>query len=883
MSDSTRRVVLDQSPPMPTEATFLGGILRKGESIEGWVVESKIQVASGEAELYIAKKGGQTAVVKYYRQNVVPKEEILAKLAAFKHEDIIQLLAYGTYNGLFYEVMEFAAGGGLDSRDAASKSKYLPLDEGQVIQMVREVNNAYKACHAIGIIHRDIKPANIFLRNADGMDYVIGDFGISSLLDVEGELSKRLTRNASRTEGYAAPEIYSGVVGSEVDYYALGVTVWEVMTGLNAFEGRNPQFIIRDTMEGRIADDLITRAEAKGFSPRVQTLIRGLLTHRHDKRWGDQQVEDWLAGKEVEVFAAPVLAAIPPFTFEGKKLETAAALAVELLVQPEKAQKYLYRGLIEGWLAGFDQAMAMEVGDIKEGLGDSEAGKVRAVCRVALLLNPGQPFVTSDGASMDSIGAFKQVLESRPESLVDHLKNPDDALWDFLETWGAGKLASSMKESIAGEKSQKKIVNLITVALSGKVIRPFEGTRFAGTELSRIEQLEGLPSELRKRLLMELEDANGLLAVWLELASGREYPKSWKSEGVADWDATLVYWSGKAALAKDEEANPEYGIGDRGPAGGFVFFDKGNSADGWRYLEAAPTDQSKGIRWNNGGDICIPTKKTVGTGRENTESIILFQGKGNYAAMLCKDLIMNGFSDWFLPSIKELELMCDNLCKKGQGGFGGCWYWSSSQGGEFNTLRADAHDFCIDKDLSVFTLLFNDMSNSVRACRAFSSRNATPAEETATLIKSAEKQYNDSQAILNTLMAAAENGDAEAQYKLGKRYRTGDGVKTDNTLAFRWYTKSAEQEYALGENALANMYCEGEVVPRDFNRATELYIEAAKHGMTDALINLGNKYEDGLYIPENKKKAAFWYRKALDRGNKNAQEWLDDLDNDLRL
>jgi len=568
MTDQTRREPIQFSAPTPTEASFLGGILRKGETIEGWVVESKIQVASGEAELYIAKKGGQTAVVKYYRQNVVPKEEILAKLAAFKHEDIIQLLAYGTYNGLFYEVMEFAAGGGLDSRDAAGKSKYLPLDEGQVIQMVREVNNAYKACHAIGIIHRDIKPANIFLRNTNGMDYVIGDFGISSLLDVEGELSKRLTRNASRTEGYAAPEIYSGVVGSEVDYYALGVTVWEVMTGLNAFEGRNTQFIIRDTMEGWIADDLLTRAEAKGFSSRLQTLIRGLLTHRHDKRWGYQQIEDWLAGKDVEVFAAPMLAAIPPFTFEGKKFETAAALAVELLAQPEKAQKYLYRGLIEGWLAAFDQAMAMEVGDIKEGLGDSEAGKVRAVRRVALLLNPGQPMVAADGASMDSIGAFKRILETRPESLVDHLRNPGDALWDFLESWGAGELASSMRESIAGEKSHKRVVNLITVALSGKVIRPFEGTRFAGTELSRIDQLEGLPSELRKRLLMELEDSNGLLAVWLEMASGREYPKAWKSDGVPTWEVVVAYWSGVPGSLAPAEPKPAFET--KGVPEGFV-------------------------------------------------------------------------------------------------------------------------------------------------------------------------------------------------------------------------------------------------------------------------------------------------------------------------
>ena len=109
-------------------------------------------------------------------------------------------------------------------------------------------------------------------------------------------------------------------------------------------------------------------------------------------------------------------------------------------------------------------------------------------------------------------------------------------------------------------------------------------------------------------------------------------------------------------------------VGSEGLAGGIVFYDKGSYSDGWRYLEAAPSDQSTGIQWSNGEYIDIKTNTAVGTGKANTDAIIAAQGDGNYAAALCKNLTINGFSDWFLPSKDELDLMYTNLKKAGLGG-----------------------------------------------------------------------------------------------------------------------------------------------------------------------------------------------------------------------
>lgn len=125
-----------------------------------------------------------------------------------------------------------------------------------------------------------------------------------------------------------------------------------------------------------------------------------------------------------------------------------------------------------------------------------------------------------------------------------------------------------------------------------------------------------------------------------------------------------------------------YMIGDRGPAGGLIFYDKGSYADGWRYLEASPENLygGNGLQWYNGSYIQTGASGTdVGTGKSNTLKIINAQGEGNYAAKICADYRGGGKKDWFLPSKDELNLMRINLYLKNVGGFRGGGYWSSSE------------------------------------------------------------------------------------------------------------------------------------------------------------------------------------------------------------
>jgi hypothetical protein len=130
-----------------------------------------------------------------------------------------------------------------------------------------------------------------------------------------------------------------------------------------------------------------------------------------------------------------------------------------------------------------------------------------------------------------------------------------------------------------------------------------------------------------------------------------------------------------------------YVIGDRGPTGGWIIHDKGNEADGWRYLEAAPEDQTP-LSWRhqglmpwgcNGKTIPGARHTTIGTGMRNTSAILRECEEPDTAARMCANYRGGDKDDWFLPSLDELNAIYRHLHKHDLGGFGLGEYWSSSE------------------------------------------------------------------------------------------------------------------------------------------------------------------------------------------------------------
>jgi len=127
-----------------------------------------------------------------------------------------------------------------------------------------------------------------------------------------------------------------------------------------------------------------------------------------------------------------------------------------------------------------------------------------------------------------------------------------------------------------------------------------------------------------------------------------------------------------------------YIIGDIGPGGGIVFYDKGNNTDSWQYMEVSSSTVGK-ADW--GADQAVTTDTAIGTGKRNTLillDVLRSRGESGKAAQLCAEYRGGGFNDWFLPSKDELNAIYTSLVKSylvidlGQTG----WldtYWTSSQ------------------------------------------------------------------------------------------------------------------------------------------------------------------------------------------------------------
>ena len=122
-----------------------------------------------------------------------------------------------------------------------------------------------------------------------------------------------------------------------------------------------------------------------------------------------------------------------------------------------------------------------------------------------------------------------------------------------------------------------------------------------------------------------------------------------------------------------------------------------------------------------------------------------------------------------------------------------------------------------------------------------------------------------------SLPTLAEQGDAEAQFELGRAYFTGEDVRKDVGEAVRWYRKAAEQGHAAAQHFLGVLYHFGAGVPKDIGEAARWYRGAAEQGHALAQFGLGTLYANGEGVPKDAGEAARWYRGAAERGYAPAQ------------
>jgi serine/threonine-protein kinase len=234
--------------------------------------------------------------VKVLREKYVDRPEVAQRLvqearlaSSIRHEHIVDITDSGrTEDGRTFVVMEL-----LDGQSLAELLRHEgPLPEPRAISLVRQVASALGAAHERRIVHRDVKPENIFLVEREGRDFVkVVDFGISKSMRAGEEPaaeSLRLTHTGMvlGTPLYMSPEQARGDedLDHRIDIYALGVILYECLTGEVPFRGTNYNGIIAQVANQEATPPRKLRPELR-ISEAAERVVTKAMAKSRDERY----------------------------------------------------------------------------------------------------------------------------------------------------------------------------------------------------------------------------------------------------------------------------------------------------------------------------------------------------------------------------------------------------------------------------------------------------------------------------------------------------------------------------------------------------------------------------------------------------------------------
>jgi len=387
-----------------------------------------ISDSSGEAQVFLVERDDKAYVLKVYYPNFDINKKLIQVIHSFEFEMIVKVYDYGkTYvegKHRNYELMEYLRGGTLDKYRLNGD-----LDKFRRIALQGAAALAY--CHNNNILHKDIKPSNFFFRNEEHTEVVLGDFGISSMLEKDGK-AHRTTQ--ARTPIYAAPEMYSDVIDGVVeltpaaDFYSLGITLLALWLGENPMSS-NERIMMRQKNEGRLP-------RLNELPERVKNIVQGLTAVNPMSRWGYDEVEKWFLGEDVAVDITSPFLRYKSFIVDPDRNLVADNVheLIPLLIENERlALGYLYNGRISQWLESCGNAkLATVVKDIVVNRYpvDQHAGLMAAI----YAMEPTYPYKDVKGNLCDDVHSVAISMLSYQDEYKLLLKNPNDHLYLYLES-----------------------------------------------------------------------------------------------------------------------------------------------------------------------------------------------------------------------------------------------------------------------------------------------------------------------------------------------------------------------------------------------------------------------------------------------------------------
>ncbi len=258
--------------------------------IDGWRLGRTIGVGGMAIVFHARRDDGSEAALKVLSPAMAGDptagERFLREartMALVRHANLLAVHGSGSVDGRYWLAMDYMSGGDVAARLEAVGGVMPPVD---AMRVIRDAALGAAALHAAGLVHRDIKPANIFLA-ADGSAR-LADLGLAK----GDHADDQLTRPGHRvgTPVYMAPEqVRCDALDQRCDLYALGATLFHLITGRRPYTGSVPE-VLRAIMAAKAAPD--PRAIRPELDRRVSDLCRDALHPDRDQRPRD--VGQWL-------------------------------------------------------------------------------------------------------------------------------------------------------------------------------------------------------------------------------------------------------------------------------------------------------------------------------------------------------------------------------------------------------------------------------------------------------------------------------------------------------------------------------------------------------------------------------------------------------------
>ena len=282
--------------------------------LTGYTIKRGIGIG-GFGEVYFAlNDAGKEVALKKIQRNLDIELRGVRQCLNIRHVNLIALWDIQTSSQESWVVMEYVPG--LSLRDILDDNPR-GIPELMLKQWFTSIASGVACLHHRGIVHRDLKPANVFL-DEDAHVIKIGDYGLSKFISC----NQSGQTGTVGTVHYMAPEISKGIYGKEIDIYALGIVLYELLTGDVPFNGETSQEIMYKHLLEKVDFDRCPAAYRK--------VLEGCLTKEPESRFSN---------------VSELMAAMPWPEFSGKEAELLSLHAVGVFPRPDNAMSAMTSGV----------------------------------------------------------------------------------------------------------------------------------------------------------------------------------------------------------------------------------------------------------------------------------------------------------------------------------------------------------------------------------------------------------------------------------------------------------------------------------------------------------------------------------------------------------